>query len=99
MLLNIRTGTMIEIKWNQRSLFNATEERTVHAILISPIHANVGTEQERLSGWKCNIVYDSHPKRKKTPYSTYYEIKWLKMCERQGKLKIISEANANNGKR
>ncbi len=89
----VTSGTIIKVRWNQRSLYDETQLRTVHAILLNPILTNVGTMQQRTTGWKCKIVYDSHAGRKKTPYSTYYEIKWLKMCERQKNLKIVSQAS------
>jgi hypothetical protein len=89
----VNSGTMLEIKWRQRSLYEGTEDRTVKVILLNPILTNIGTMQQRTEGWKCHVVYDSHEKRKEVPHNKYYEIKWLKMCERQGNLKIISASD------
>jgi len=95
MIDGFQTGDMVEIKWRQRSLYDGTEDRTVKMILLNPILTNIGTMQQRTEGWKCHVVYDSHEKRKKVNHNKYYEIKWLKMCERQGNLKIISESDTH----
>ena len=88
----VRTGTMIEIKWMQGSLFNPTSDRVIQMVLLNPVLANIGTMDQRLAGWNCHIIYDSHS-RTEIPSNKYYEVKWLKLCERQGNLRIISEAH------
>ena len=91
MIDGFQTGDMVEMKWKQRSLYEGTNDRILHMILTAPLLTNIGTMQQRIEGWKCHVVYDSHEKRKKIPHDKYYDMKWLRMCERQGNLKMISE--------
>ena len=96
----VTTGTMIEIGWRQRRKgYRGSIMRKVQLILISPIHSNLGTVQQRLAGWNCHVIYDSCETRKLIPYNRQYEIKWLKLCESQGNLKIISQASVKDEKR
>lgn len=96
----LKSGDLIEVRWRQpsMSLVNPEKEksfRKVKMILLNPALANIGTMDQRLAGWNCQVFYDSHYKRgitKAVPYNKHYEIKWLKLCERQGNLKIISQA-------
>jgi hypothetical protein len=87
---SVNSGTMLEIKWRQRSLYDGTDDRTVQMILLNPVLTKsdlvVG---ERISGWNCHIIYDSHSRGREMPYNKPYEIKWFKMCEREGNLRII----------
>ena len=89
-----QTGDMVEMKWKQRSLHEETCNRTLHIILTAPLLGNVGTIGQKITGWKCQVVYDSHEKRKEIPHDKYYDMKWLKSCERQGNLKIISASKS-----
>ena len=63
-------------------------------VLLNPVLANIGTMEQRLAGWNCQVFYDSYQGARTTevPYNKHYEIKWLKLCERQGNLQIISQA-------
>ena len=90
MVDGFKTGDMVEMKWKQRSLYEETCNRTLHVILTAPLLGNIGTIGQKITGWKCQVVYDSHEKRKEIPHDKYYDMKWLKSCERQGNLKIIS---------
>lgn len=90
----VNSGTMIQIGWTQRMIgYRGASMRTVQMIMVAPVLSNIGTINERLAGWNCQIIYDSHEERKEIPYNKYYEIQWLKLCERQGNLKIISQAH------
>jgi len=90
----VNSGTMIEIGWQQRMLgYRGSSLRTVKMVLLNPVLSNIGTINQRLAGWNCQVIYDSHEKRKEIPYNKYYEVKWLKLCERQGNFKIISQAH------
>ena len=89
----LRTGEIIEIKWRQRSLHEETTDRTVKMVLLNPVLANIGTMDQRLSGGNCQVFHDTHHRaNREIPYTKHYEIKWLKMCESQGNLQIISRA-------
>ena len=90
MIDGFQTGDMVEMKWKQRSLREETSNRTLHMILTAPLLTNIGTMEQRIAGWKCHVVYDSHDRKGKIPHDKYYDMKWLKSCERQGNLKIIS---------
>ena len=90
----LQTGDILELKWRQRSLYDETSDRTLRMILTAPLLKNIGTMQQRIEGWRCHIMYDSHG-RKKIPHDKYYDMKWLKSCERQGNLKIISANEAH----
>ncbi len=93
MIDGLQTGDMVEMKWKQKSLHEETSasDRVLHIILTAPLLTNIGTIQQKINGWKCHVVYDSHEKRKEIPHDKYYDMKWLRMCERQGNLKMISE--------
>ena len=91
MIDGFQTGDMVEMKWKQRSLREETCNRTLHMILTAPLLTNIGTMEQRIAGWKCHVVYDSHDRRGRIPHNKYYDMKWFKSCERQGNLKIISE--------
>jgi hypothetical protein len=94
---NLKTGDLIEMKWRQRSLNDESADRYLKMVLLNPVLTNIGTVNQRLVGWNCHIFYDTHHKRKGVlPYSKHYEINWLKTCERQGNLKIISQAQLND---
>ena len=94
---SINSGTMIEIGWPHRITgYRGSGMRTIQMIMLAPILSDIGTINERLAGRKCQIIYDSHEKRKEIPYDKYYEIRWLKLCERQGNLKIISQTQVKN---
>lgn len=90
----LRIGELIELRWQQRHLSKETTDRVLKMVLLNPVLANIGTMEQRLAGWNCQVLYDSHQRgiRKGVPYNKHYEIKWLKLCERQGNLKIISQA-------
>jgi hypothetical protein len=94
MIDGFQTGDMVEMKWKQRSLSEETCDRTLHMILTAPLLTDIGTMQQRIEGWKCHVVYDSHHRGGKIPQDKYYDMKWLKSCERQGNLKIISASEA-----
>ena len=74
MIDGFQTGDMVEMKWKQRSLREETSDRTLHMILTAPLLTNIGTMQQRIEGWKCHVVYDSHEKRKKIPHDKYYDM-------------------------
>jgi hypothetical protein len=85
-----RAGDIIEINWSVRY------ERTIQMILINPIYSKIGTVNQRLNGWRGKTIYDNGKiQANKVPYTVAYELKWLKLCERQGNLKIISTNEAN----
>ena len=89
----LRTGEIIEIKWRQRSLHEETTVRTVKMVLLNPVLAKVETIYQTLAGWNCQVFYDTHHRTNRViPYTKHYEIRWLKMCESQGNLQIISRA-------
>tara|TARA_B100002019_G_C20707761_1_gene328736 strand:- start:147 stop:458 length:312 start_codon:yes stop_codon:yes gene_type:complete len=90
----LRIGELIELRWRQRYLNQDSSERVLKMVLLNPVLANIGTMEQRLAGWNCQVLYDSYQAATKTdvPYNKHYEIKWLKLCERQGNLKIISQA-------
>ena len=93
----LKTGDLIELKWKQRDLYDETTDRYLHLVLLNPVLANIGTIDQRLAGWNCQVFYDSHHRSKReVPYNKHYEIKWFKLCERQGNLKIISQAQLND---
>ena len=93
----VNSGTMIQIGWTQRMIgYRGASMRTVQLIMLAPVLSNIGTINERLAGWDCQVIYDSHEKRKEIPYTKHYEIKWLKLCERQGNFKIISPAQVKD---
>ena len=90
---NLKTGDLIEMKWRQRSLNGESADRYLKMVLLNPVLTNIGTVNQRLSGWNCYVFYDTHHKGKKElPYSRHYELNWLKACDMQGKLKLISQA-------
>ncbi len=91
-----QTGDMVEMKWKQRSSYEheGTCDRTLHLILTSPLLTSIGTMQQKIAGWKCHVTYDSHDRKGKLPQDKYYSMKWLKSCERQGNLRIISESKS-----
>ena len=94
---NLKTGDLIEMKWRQRSLNDESADRYLKMVLLNPVLTNIGTVNQRLVGWNCHIFYDTHHKRKGVlPYSKRYELNWLKTGERQGNLKIISQAQLND---
>lgn len=89
----LKSGDLIEMKWRQRSLHEETTVRVIKMVLLNPVLANIGTIDQRLAGWNCHIFHDTHHRTNRTlPYNKHYEIKWLKTCERQGNLQIISQA-------
>ena len=90
----LKTGDLIELRWRQRYLNQDSSERTMKMVLLNPVLSNIGTINQRLSGWNCQVFYDSYQgsRRTEVPYNKHYEIKWLKLCERQGNLQIISQA-------
>ena len=80
----------MEIKWS------AGYNRTIQMILINPIYSDIGTVNQRLAGWTSKAIYDDgSAQSSKVPYNITYELKWLKLCERQGNLKIISTSEAH----
>ncbi len=86
-----QTGDIIEVKWS------AGYNRTIQMILISPIYSDIGTVNQRLTGWTSKAIYDDgSAQSSKVPYNITYELKWLKLCERQGNLKMISEAHVKD---
>lgn len=93
---SLKTGDLIELKWRQRSLHDDSADRYLKMVLLNPILTNIGTMDQRLAGWNCHVFYDTHHRRKGVlPYSKHYEIKWLKACERQGNLRIISASDTH----
>ncbi len=90
----LKTGDLIEMTWRQRSLCaKPRADRYLKMVLLNPVLTYIGTMNQRLPGWTCHVFYDPLHRRKGVlPYSKHYEINWLKACERQGNLKIISKA-------
>ena len=95
---SLQSGDIVELKWLQPSTYETTTTRTVRVILTVPNYMNEYSFEtfeisSTIRSWNCQSIYDSHEKRKEIPYNKYYEVKWLKLCERQGNIKIISQAH------
>ena len=87
----VQAGDIIEVKWS------AGYDRTIQMILINPVYSDIGTINQKLKGWTGQTIYDNgSAQQNKVPYNVTYEIRWLHMCERQGNLKIISEAQVKD---
>ena len=85
---------MLELGWRvKRAGYRGLDIRKIKLILISPV-----IYSHKVQGWNCHITHDPYGARGEIPYTTYYKIDFLRHCENQSNLKIISEAQIKNEK-
>lgn len=91
---SLQSGDIVELKWLQPSTYETTTTRTVRVILTVPKldPMLIGTIRSKIVRWECQVIFDSHNRRSAIPYKKPYDVNWLKQCEKQNNLKIISEA-------